>query len=53
MLAIVPPSLPAEQPVSDPDDVVAGIVEDAAAVDPSAPSTEAWIEQWRAPGGGE
>jgi hypothetical protein len=53
MVMTVPQSTPVEQPDPDTDDVVAGILEDAAAVDAPAPTPEAWIEQWRAPGGGE
>ncbi len=46
------PVLP-EQPEPADDEVVAGIVEDAARVDPPAPTAAAWVDRWRAPGGGE
>ncbi len=42
-----------EQPEPREDEVVAGIVEDAAKVDPPAPTAAAWVDRWRAPGGGE
>jgi hypothetical protein len=44
---------PAEEPAPRTDEVIAGIVEDAARVDPPAPTAAAWVDQWRAPGGGE
>ncbi|MBI5477659.1 MAG: hypothetical protein HY906_02315 [Deltaproteobacteria bacterium] len=45
--------VPPEQPEPEAGDVVAGILEDAARVDPPAPTAAAWVDRWRAPGGGE
>jgi hypothetical protein len=44
---------PPEQPSPEADDVVAGHLEEAARVDPPAPTAAAWVDRWRAPGGGE
>jgi hypothetical protein len=53
MAANVPQPLPPEQPSPEPDDVIAGILEDAAKIDLPAPTAAAWIDRWQAPGGGE
>ena len=44
---------PEEQPATELDEVIAGIVDDASRVDPPAPTAAAWVDRWRAPGGGE
>jgi hypothetical protein len=44
---------PIEEPAPQTDEVIAGILEDAARVDPPAPTAAAWVDRWRAPGGGE
>ena len=55
MLEIVttPQPQPEEQPAPESDEVIAGNVDEAARVDPPAPTAAAWVDGWKAPGGGE